>query len=144
VWSAPETLEIFIELTGKVYLNQLYDFLFFASVMPFGMMLLLESHPSRNGFDCLHVVDFLQVLAFWGSVYLYFAKVELIYLTSVGLSPFGWMPDLLFKGVLIVSFLTRAALTKERAGKMFFAMLGTFLLGSGLSDSYASLASTGF
>jgi diguanylate cyclase (GGDEF)-like protein len=141
VWSAPEILEIYIEITGKEYLNPLDDFLFFASVMPFGMMLLLESHPSCEGFDCLHVVDFLQVLAFWGSVYLYFAKVELIYLTAVGLGPFGWTPDLLFKCMLMLSFVARAALTNERAARMFFATWGAFLLSSGLSDSYASLSS---
>lgn len=141
VWSAPEILEIYIEITGKEYLNPIDDFLFFASVMPFGMMLLLESHPSCKGFDCLHVLDFLQVLAFWGSVYLYFAKVELIYLTSVGVGPFGWTPDLLFKCMLMLSFVARAALTNERAARTFFAAWGAFLLCSGLSDSYASLSS---
>lgn len=143
VWAAPEILEIYIEITGKEFLNPIDDFMFYASVMPFGMMLLLESHPSCEGFDCLHVLDFLQVLAFWGSVYLYFAKVELIYLTSVGVGPFGWTPDLLFKSVLMLSFLSRAVLTNERPARKFFASMGFFLLCSGLGDSYASLSSNG-
>jgi diguanylate cyclase (GGDEF)-like protein len=143
VWVAPEVLEIYIEITGKAFLNPLDDFLYYASVMPFGMMLLLESHPSCEGFDCLHVLDFLQVLAFWGSVYLYFAKVELIYLTSVAVGPFGWTPDLLFKVVLMLSFLARAVLTNERPARKFFASMGVFLLCSGLADSYASLSSNG-
>jgi len=51
-----------------------------------------DHEPSR--FDRLHLLDFLQVCAFWGSAYLFFPR-GYTEQTMVGWGKFGWTPSLL-------------------------------------------------
>ncbi len=115
------------------------DFLFFCSLLPFGMMLFLDADRESGRFDRLHLLDFLQVCAFWGSAYLFFPR-GYTEQTAVGWGKFGWTPSLLIDGVLATSFLLRAILTKSAVDRAFFSRMAPFIACSGLADSYASYA----
>jgi diguanylate cyclase (GGDEF)-like protein len=119
--------------------QNLNDLLFFCSLLPFGMMLFLDADHEPSRFDRLHLLDFLQVCAFWGSAYLFFPR-GYTEQTMVGWGKFGWTPSLLIDGVLATSFLLRAILTKSAVDRAFFSRMAPFIACSGLADSYASYA----
>jgi diguanylate cyclase (GGDEF)-like protein len=119
--------------------QNLNDLLFFCSLLPFGMMLFLDADHEPSRFDRLHLLDFLQVCAFWGSAYLFFPR-GYTEQTAVGWGKFGWTPSLLIDGVLATSFLLRAILTDSAVDRAFFSRMAPFIACSGLADSYASYA----
>jgi diguanylate cyclase (GGDEF)-like protein len=124
-------------LAANARLQNVDDFLFFCSLLPFGMMLFLDAEHEPGRFDRLHLLDFLQVCAFWGSAYLFFPR-GYTEETVVGWRWFGWTPSLLIDGVLATSFLLRAILTDSAVDRAFFSRMAPFIACSGVADSYAS------
>ncbi len=72
VWIVAQALGVYIDLSSKHSLDPLDDLLFFASVIPFGMLIFLDPDHESNRFDRLHLLDFLQVCIFSLAIHLYF------------------------------------------------------------------------
>jgi diguanylate cyclase (GGDEF)-like protein len=138
VWALAQALGTYVDATSNHSLDPLEALLFFFSGVPFGMLLFLDPDHEGRRFDRLHLLDFLQVCAFWVSVYLYFSQDPNISQTTIGWGRFGWSTSLVFNGVLAVSFVLRAFLAKSAEKKTFFPAMALFLFLSGLADSYAS------
>jgi len=142
IWVVAQGLGTYLDgsrLAANVRFQHLDDFLFFCSLLPFGMMLFLDAEHEPGRFDRLHLLDFIQVCAFWGSAYLFFPG-GYTEQTAVGWGKFGWTPSLLIDGVLATSFLLRAVLTKSAVDRAFFSRMALFIGCSGLADSYGSYA----
>lgn len=124
-------------LGSNAKVQHLDDFLFFCSLLPFGMLLFMDADHEPDRFDRLHLLDFLQVCAFWASAYLFFPGGSTEE-TVVGWKCFGWTPSLVIDGVLGTSFLLRAILTNSAVVRAFFSRMALFIVCSGLADSYSS------
>jgi diguanylate cyclase (GGDEF)-like protein len=139
IWVVAQGLGTYIDVSSNHWLDRLDDVLFFYTLLPFGMLLFLNADHEANGFDRLHLLDFLQVCVFWSTVYLYFAGASL-YEATIGWKWFGWTPSVLLNGVLATTFLLRAILATSPVVRAFFGRMVIFLFGAGLADSYASFA----
>jgi len=134
VWIVAQALGVYIDLSSKHSLDPLDDLLFFASVIPFGMLIFLDPDHESNRFDRLHLLDFLQVCIFSLAIHLYFGTGP----SAVHLGPFSWTRNLAYNSMLTGSFLLRAFLTDSAVVRAFFGRMALFLLLSGLADSYAA------
>ena len=104
------------------------------------MLLFLDSDQENDRFDRLHLLDFLQICAFWVCVYLYFSRNQNFDLTNTGWGPFGWSTSLVFNGVVALSFVLRALAANSPKVKEVFGLMALYLFLSGLADSYFSFA----
>lgn len=140
IWVGAQLFGIYIDKTASQFLNTADDVLFFASGIPFGMLLFLDPNEECEEFDRLHLIDFVQICAFWICVYLYFSKYQEGGQTVASWGPFAWSSSLIFNGVVALSFALRGLATNSREGRRFFGILVTYLFLSGLADSYFSFA----
>jgi diguanylate cyclase (GGDEF)-like protein len=141
IWVVAQALGTYLDASplgaSNDALERLVDFLFFCSLLPFGMLLFLDADGEPDRFDRLHLLDFLQVCAFWASAYVFFPGGSAAP-TVVAWKCFGWTPSLVIDGVLATSFLLRAVLTNSALVRAFFGRMALFIVCSGLADSYAS------
>jgi hypothetical protein len=140
IWVGAQFLGIYIDASASRSLNPLDDLLFFCSGIPFGMLLFLDSEQENDRLDRLHLLDFLQICAFWVCVYLYFSNDQNFDLTHNGWGPFGWSTSLVFNGVVALSFVLRALAAKSPKVREVFGLMALYLFLSGLADSYFSFA----
>jgi diguanylate cyclase (GGDEF)-like protein len=143
IWVVAQGLGTYLDAfplkSGNDAFQHLDDFLFFCALLPFGMLLFLDTDHEHDQFDRLHILDFLQVCAFWGSAYLFFPGGS-VAAAATGWGWFGWTPSIVIDGVLGTSFLLRAVLTNSAVVRAFFGRMALFIVCSGLADSYASYA----
>lgn len=132
-------LGTFIDVSSNHTWDWLDDVLFSLSVIPTAMLPFLDPDREHSRFDRLHVLDFLQVSCFWGSIYLYFANSPSLSLATVGWEGFGWSASLVVHAILTVSFVLRVLLSRSRAARYFFGAMAAYVFLAGLADSYASL-----
>ncbi len=140
IWVGAQVLGLYIDASGNQGLNAIDDVLFFASGIPFGMLLFLDPNEESAEFDRLQLIDFAQICAFWICVYLYFSKYQEAGQTTASWGPFGWSSSLIFNGVVALSFGLRRLATNSGEGRRLFGLLVMYLLLSGLADSYFSFA----
>ena len=138
IWVGAQMLGLYIDQTGRHFLDPVDDLLFFLSGIPFGMLLFLDPEEESDGFDRLHLLDFLQICGFWICVYLYFSRYQVSGQAQTSWGPFAWSTSLVFNGVVALSFVFRAIVTNSREGRKFFGLLFGYLFLSGLADSYFS------
>lgn len=139
IWDVAQGLGVYIDLTSLHSLDQVADLLFFCSGIPVAMLLFIDTNQEGEGFDRLHLLDFIQVCGFWLCVYLYFSGRVVTTVTTLGSTPLGWGTSVVFDGVLALSFALRAVLTKTNIVRSLFGPMALYLLAAGLADSYAGL-----
>ena len=134
VWCAGQVLGTYNEFRPDEALSRLNDLLFIASTVPFGMVLFLDPDHEPNHFDRLHILDFIQAILFWGSVYLYFSHPQ------PGTDPAysAWRRTMVYNVVLTGAFFLRAVLTKSGVVRALFGRMLLFLLLAGLADAYSN------
>jgi len=137
LWIVGQILGVYIDVSGNRSLDRLDDVIFFLSVIPFGMLLVLDPTSEPDHFDRLHTVDFLQVSIFWLAVYLYFSPQAPASGASVIVGPFIWSRNIAYDGLLFACFVLRGMLSASKAIRALFLRMALFLLLSGLADSYA-------
>jgi diguanylate cyclase (GGDEF)-like protein/PAS domain S-box-containing protein len=137
VWAVAQVLGVYLDISGDHSLESLDEILFFLSVIPFGLIAFLDPDSEPNHFDRLHIFDFTQVCIFWVSIFLCFSPRMWSAATAFRIGHFTWSRNISFDGVLVVTFVLRALLTKSKAVRWLFGRMALFLLLSGLADSYA-------
>jgi diguanylate cyclase (GGDEF)-like protein len=134
VWAFAQALGLYLDISPNPSLQALDDLLFYVSVIPFGMLIFLDPDHEPNHFDRLHLLDFVQVCVFWFAIHLCFSPDGLHWQFT---ERFTWTRSLPFNGMLTLTFVLRALLTKSGVLRRFFGRMAVFLLLSGLADSYA-------
>ena len=137
VWVVAQVLGVYLDTSGDHSLDSLDDILFFLSVIPFGLLPFLDPDGEPNHFDRLHIFDFVQVCIFWVSIFLCFSPRMWSPANAFRIGHFTWSRNISFDGLLVVTFVLRALLTKSKAVRWLFGRMALFLLFSGLADSYA-------
>jgi diguanylate cyclase (GGDEF)-like protein/PAS domain S-box-containing protein len=137
VWAVAQTLAVYVDVSGDHSPDSLADNLFFLSVIPFGMLTFLDPDSEPNCFDRLHILDFVQVCIFSASIFLCFSARMWSPGDAFRIGHFTWSRNIAFDGLLVVTFVLRAFLTKSKAVRWLFGRMALFLLLSGLADSYA-------
>jgi hypothetical protein len=137
VWAVAQGLGVYLDISGDHSLDSLDDILFFLSVIPFGMLPFLDPDGEPNSFDRLHILDFVQVCIFSVSIFLCFSPRMWSPATAFRIGHFTWSRNISFDGLLVVTFVLRALLTKSKPVRWLFGRMALFLLISGLADSYA-------
>ena len=134
VWCVGQSLGTYNEFHPDEALSGFNDLLFVASTVPFGMVLFLDPDHEPNRFDRLHILDFIQAILFWGSVYLYFSQPH------PGTDPAyaAWKRSMVYDVVLTGAFFLRAVLTKSRVVCALFGRMLLFLLLASLADAYSN------
>jgi len=137
VWAVAQGLGVYPDISGDHSLDKVDDVLFFLSLIPFGLLPFLDPDGEPNHFDKLHILDFAQVCIFWVSIFLCFSPRMWSPAAAFRIGHFTWSRNISFDGLLVVTFVLRALLTKSRAVRWLFGRMALFLLLSGLADSYA-------
>ena len=137
VWLAGQSLSIYMDVSGTAAFETLDDALFFFSVVPFGMLPFLDPEDEPNSFDRIHILDFIQILIFWVTVFLFFSPRMWSSNTAATIGPFVWSRNFVFDAVLLLTILLRAVFAGPRCVRKFFLRMSGFLVFSGLADSYA-------
>ncbi len=137
VWTIAQGLAVYAEVSGDHSPDSLSDILFFLSVIPFGMLTFLDPDGEPNSFDRLHILDFVQVCILAVSILLCFSPKMWSPGDALRVGHFTWSRNIFFDGLLVVTFVLRAALTKSQGVRWLFGRMALFLLLSGLADSYA-------
>jgi diguanylate cyclase (GGDEF)-like protein/PAS domain S-box-containing protein len=137
VWAVAQALGVYVDLSGGHALDSLDDILFFLSVIPFGLLAFLDPDGEPNHFDRLHICDFVHVCILWVSIFLCFSPRMWSPATAFRIGHFTWSRNISFDGLLVVTFVLRALLTKSKTVRWLFGRMALFLLFSGLADSYA-------
>ena len=137
MWAVAQVLGVYLDISGDHSLDSLDDILFFLSVIPFGLLAFLDPDGEPNHFDRLHIFDFVQVCIVWVSIFLCFSPRMWSPATALHIGHFTWSRNIAFDGLLAVTFVLRALLTKSKAVRSLFGRMALFLLLSGLADSYA-------
>jgi diguanylate cyclase (GGDEF)-like protein/PAS domain S-box-containing protein len=136
VWAVAQALEVYVDVSGNHSLDSFADTLFFLSVVPFGMLSFLDPNGEPNSFDGLHILDFVQVCILSLSIFFYFSPRMWSLGDAFRLGHFAWSRNIAFDGLLALTFVLRAFLTKSKAVRWLFGRMALFLLLSGLADSY--------
>jgi diguanylate cyclase (GGDEF)-like protein/PAS domain S-box-containing protein len=137
VWAIAQVLGVYLDVSGDHSLDTLDSILFFLSVIPFGLLSFLDPDGEPNHFDRLHILDFVQVCVVWGSIFLCFSPRMWSPEYAFRIGHFTWSRNISFDGLLVVTFVLRALLTKSKSVRWLFGCMALFLLLSGLADSYA-------
>jgi diguanylate cyclase (GGDEF)-like protein/PAS domain S-box-containing protein len=137
VWAVAQALAVYADVSGDHSPDSLSDTLFFLSVIPFGMLTFLDPDGEPNSFDRLHILDFVQVGILSVSISLCFSPRMWSLGDAFRIGHFTWSRNIAFNGLLVVTFVLRAFLTKSKAVRWLFGCMALFLLLSGLADSYA-------
>ena len=137
VWAVAQGLAVYVDVSADHSPDSLADILFFLSVVPFGMLTFLDPDTEPNCFDRLHILDFVQVCIFAASIFLCFSPRMWSPAAAFRIGHFTWSRNIAFDGLLVVTFVLRALLTKSKAVRWLFGRMALFLLLSGLADSYA-------
>ncbi len=137
VWVVAQVLGVYLELSGDHRLDSLDEILFFVSVIPFGLLAFLDPDGEPDHFDRLHIFDFVQICIFWVAILLCFSPKVWSPATALRVGPIIWSRNISFDGLLVVTFVVRAWLTKSRAIRSLLWRIALFLILSGIADSYA-------
>jgi diguanylate cyclase (GGDEF)-like protein/PAS domain S-box-containing protein len=137
VWAVGQVLAVYVDVSGNHSPDSLADTLFFLSVVPFGMLSSLDPDGEPTSFDRLHILDFVQVCILSLSIFLWFSPKMWSPEDAFRIGHFTWSRNISFDGLLAVTFVLRALLTKSKAVRSLFGRMALFLLLSGLADSYA-------
>jgi diguanylate cyclase (GGDEF)-like protein/PAS domain S-box-containing protein len=137
VWAVAQALTVYSDISGDHLPDSFDDILFFFSVIPFGMLPFLDPDGEPNHFDRLHILDFVQVCILSVSIFLCFSPRMWSPAAAFRIGHFTWSRNISFDGLLVVTFVLRALLTKSKAIRWLFGRMALFLLLSGLADSYA-------
>jgi hypothetical protein len=137
VWAVAQALAVYVDVSGDHSPDSLSDTLFFLSVVPFGMLTFLDPDSEPNCFDRLHILDFIQVGILSVSIFLCFSPRMWSPGGAFHFGHFTWSRNIAFDGLLVVTFVLRAFLTKSKVVRWLFGRMALFLLLSGLADSFA-------
>ena len=138
VWFVAQAVGVYADITANQSLENLNALLFFLTLIPFGMLPFIDSEAAEpNGLDRLHFFDFIQVCAFWLSIWLYFSPRRWSAESALRLGPFVWSRTIAFEGVLAATFVLRALLNHSKSIRSLFWRFSIFLILSSLADSYA-------
>jgi diguanylate cyclase (GGDEF)-like protein/PAS domain S-box-containing protein len=137
VWALAQALTVYSGISGNHTLDSCDDILFFLSVIPFGMLPFLDPEGEPSSFDKLHILDFVQVCIFSVSTFLCFSPRMWSPTDAFRIGHFTWSRNIAFDGLLVVTFVLRALLSRSKAVRWLFGRMALFLLFSGLADSYA-------
>ena len=137
VWTVAQALAVYVDVSGDHSPDSFSDTLFFLQVVPFGMLTFLDPDGEPNSFDRLHILDFVQVIILSVSIFLCFSPRVWSLGRAFRFGHFTWSRNIAFNGLLVVTFVLRALLTKSKSVRWLFGRMALFLLLSGLADSYA-------
>jgi diguanylate cyclase (GGDEF)-like protein/PAS domain S-box-containing protein len=137
VWAVAQVLAVYVDVSGEHSLDSLDEIIFFFSVLPFGILPLLDPDGEPNDFDRLHILDFVQIGILAVSIFLCFSPRMWSPATAFRIGPLIWSRNLFFDGLLVGTFVIRAFLTKSVAVRSLFGRMALFLTLSGIADSYS-------
>jgi PAS domain S-box-containing protein len=137
VWMVAQTISVYVDLAATQSLNALNDILFFAAVIPFGVLVFLDPENEPDQFDRLHILDFIQVSIFWLVIYVYFSPGLWSSQSAFRLGPFTWSRAIAYDGLLAASFIVRALLTSSSVIRALFGRMALYFVVAGLAESYA-------
>ena len=137
IWAVAQALGIYLDTSGNHSLDSLDEIIFFFSVLPFGVLPLLDPDGEPNNFDRLHILDFVQVAILAVSIFLFFSPRMWSPATAFRIGPLLWSRNLFLDGLLAATFVVRASLTTSEAVRSLFGRMALFLILSGLADSYS-------
>jgi signal transduction histidine kinase/CheY-like chemotaxis protein len=135
LWCVAQAIAACNDFSPNPSISTLNDAFFVFTTVPMAIALFLEPGTRARRFDRIHILDFIQVVLFWLTVYLYFlqprgADADHLYA--------AWLRYLTFDGLLVVTFLLRAAVTNSPVVRSLFGRMGLCLLGSCLADAYGT------
>jgi PAS domain S-box-containing protein len=110
-------------------------FLFWFGPLSVALFLDLDSEPRK--LNRLIILDVIQAILFWLTVYLYFSYLP-SQLSGTDLIHSAWNRSLMYNGVLVGAFLLRSALTNSSKVRSLFGRMGVFLLLSSVADLFFS------
>jgi hypothetical protein len=129
---------VYADVSGNQSLGNLNALLFFLTLIPFGMLPFIDSEAAEpNGLTGCTVFDFIQVCAFWLSIWLYFSPRRWSAESALRAGPFVWSRTIAFEGVLAATFVLLALLNHSKSIRSLFWRFSIFLILSSLADSYA-------
>jgi diguanylate cyclase (GGDEF)-like protein/PAS domain S-box-containing protein len=137
LWAVAQVLAIYIDASGDHSLDSLVEIIFFFSVLPFGMLSLLDPEGEPDHFDRLHIFDFIQVGIVAVSIFLRFSPKMWSPASAFRVGPLLWSRNISFDALLVATFVVRAFLTKSRSVRALFGRMALFLTLSGMADSYS-------
>jgi len=118
--------------------EQFTEVLFLFWFGPLTLALFLEPDSEPPKLNSLVVLDVLQAVLFWLTVYLYFAYLQPSQLSGTDLIHSTWNRSLIYNGVLVGAFMLRSLLTNSATVRSLFGRMGVFLFLSSLADLYFS------
>jgi PAS domain S-box-containing protein len=110
-------------------------FLFWFGPLSVALFLDLDSEPRK--LNRLIILDVIQAILFWLTVYLYFSYLP-SQLSGTDLIHSAWNRSLMYNGVLVGAFLLRSVLTNSSKVRSLFGKMGVFLLLSSVADLFFS------
>jgi hypothetical protein len=143
LWAVAQVLAIYIDASGDHSLDSLVEIIFFFSVLPFGMLSLLDPEGEPDHFDRLHIFDFIQVGIVAVSIFLRFSPKMWSPASAFRVGPLLWSRNISFDALLVATFVVRAFLTKSRSVRALFGRMALFLTLSGMADSYSLIYNPG-
>jgi two-component system cell cycle sensor histidine kinase/response regulator CckA len=136
LWLGGQSLSLFVDLSNRHALDGIDGLVFFFSLIPIGILPLVDPMSKTRTFDRLHYLDVVQLTVTWIAGSLYFSAQAWSLQSAFRIGPFTWCREIAFGGLVAVMFLCRALLTGSRPVRSFFGQMALFLLLSGLADSY--------
>ncbi|MFN7994596.1 MAG: GGDEF domain-containing protein [Bryobacteraceae bacterium] len=134
IWVLGQSAGTYAELFSHPEVLPVSELMFALSGAPFGMALFLDPEHESSRFDRLHILDFLQVLLFYVTVYLRFSHSDLAPASGNA----AWSRALCYDSVLTGSFLLRTILTDSKPVRRLFGRMLGFLALSTAADTYAN------
>jgi predicted signal transduction protein with EAL and GGDEF domain len=103
--------------------------------LPLGMALFLDPDYEPKGFDWLLILDFVQVVLFWVTAYLFFFYLSAQSESETEIAHSVWAPYFVCYGMMVVAFLLRSWTAHAPLVRTLFGRIGFFLLFSIMIDA---------
>jgi PAS domain S-box-containing protein len=134
-----QIIAIAIDLTHPQSANgEFTEILFLFWFGPLTVALFLDPDSEPRKLNSLIILDVIQAILFWLTVYLYFCYLMPSQLSGMDLIHSAWQRSLIYNGALVGAFLLRSVLTNSATVRSLFGRVGVFLFLSSLADLYFS------
>jgi PAS domain S-box-containing protein len=117
--------------------GQVTEILFLFWFGPLSVALFLDPDSELRRLNSWIILDVIQAILFWLTVYLYFSYLP-NQLSGTDLIHSAWNRSLIYNGVLVGAFLLRSVLTNSSKVCSLFGKMGAFLFLSSVADLYFS------
>ena len=117
--------------------TQFTEILFLFWSGPVSIALFLDADAEPRILSGLFILDVIQAILFWLTVYLFFSYLP-SQLPGTDLIHSAWNRSVMYNGALVGAFLLRSVLTNSSKVRSLFGRIGLFLFLSSVADLYFS------